>query len=64
MVRNPLKKSEEEVKEVPKPEVKEEVSTQVVERVINISLLNDKLNYVIGALHKIAEACEVDINEQ
>lgn len=64
MVRNPLKKTEE-VKEDPKPaEVKAETGVQVIERPINISLLNDKLNYIIGILTKIAKAAEIDISEQ
>lgn len=64
MVRNPMKRSEPEV---PAPEEKKEAEAapqvQIVEREINLSLLNDKLNYMTGILHKIAEACEVDLSE-
>jgi len=65
-MRNPVaKKKEEEVaKEVPSPTPTAPVVQEaVVEREINLSLINDKLNYVISTVNKIAEACEVDLNK-
>lgn len=35
----------------------------ILEREINLSLINDKLNYVISTLNKIAEAAEIDLNK-
>lgn len=63
-MRNPLfKKEEVALAPVPKVEVKEEATnTQVVEREVNLSLVNEKLNYVIGLLHKICEAGEINLN--
>jgi len=65
MVRNPLKKSEEK-EEAPKAaeDPKEEAGTQIIERAITLSLINDKLNYLIGLVQKIGEACEVDLSKE
>ena len=66
MVRNPLKKSKEqdkvEVPETSEPSIKPDV--QVVERSINLTLINDKINYLIGLIQKIAEACEIDLAKE
>ena len=60
MVRNPIKKAAPE--EIPQEEPKNEESpqVQVLEREISLSLINDKLNYLTGVIHKIAQACEVE----
>lgn len=70
MARNPLKKSEP----APQPEQEPELpplppketggapGVQVIERPINIGLINEKLNYITGLLIKVAEACEVDLD--
>ena len=62
MVRNPLKRKEETEGplEIPKAETVSEEGVQIIEREINISLINNKINYVIGLLQKIADACDVD----
>ena len=66
MVRNPSKRSEEkpEIPQMPqaKGDQQDPQNVQVIEREVNLALINDKLNYVTGLLHKIAEACEVDLN--
>jgi hypothetical protein len=64
MVRNPLKRSEPEQKESEesKQNQNNKQDVQIMEREINLSLINDKLNYLSGIIHKIAEACEVDLN--
>lgn len=43
-------------------EVKPEVP-QIQEREINLTLINDKLNYIISAVNKIAEKEGVDLEE-
>lgn len=59
MVRNPTKQEE-----MPQPQKKEEAqNVQIIEREISLSLLNDKLNYMTGLLHKIAEACQIDLSQ-
>lgn len=68
MVRNPIKQEEPQAPtpEAPKAPAEAEapkVPTQFVEREINLSLINDKLNYVTGLLHKIAEAAEIDLKD-
>lgn len=65
-MRNPLVKQKEEVK--PEPAVptpsEPETPVQLVEREINLSLINDKLNYITGLLHKIIEAAEIDLEKK
>ena len=63
-MRNPIKRKEDEVQEGPEQQVNVMQTPQgvVVEREVNLSLINDKLNYAMGLLHKIAQACEVEIN--
>ena len=65
MVRNPIKSETKEEVPAPTPEAPEApaVPTQFVEREINLSLINDKLNYITGLLHKIAEAAEIDLEK-
>lgn len=62
MVRNPI------AKEDPQPEPVEQAApeqpaqpVQVIEREVTLSLLNDKLNYLTGVIHKIAEAAEIKL---
>lgn len=64
MVRNPVKKKEDE--EVPTPSESASPNPQgtVIEREINLSLINDKLNYAIGLLHEIANACDIDTSKK
>ncbi len=68
-MRNPTKKKEEKKEEVPEvPEApaapaETEGAAPIIEREINLSLINDKLNYLISTTNKIAEACEVNLNE-
>lgn len=61
-MRNPLRK-EPEAAPVPIPQAPAlpEPTVQIVEREITLSVVNEKLNYAIGILHKIAEAAELDI---
>jgi len=65
MVRNPLKKEppEEELPVMPQPQQKEPTSQnmQIVERPITLELINDKINYLTGVIHKIAEAAEIQL---
>jgi len=42
----------------PQPEV-----PQVQEREINLTLINDKLNYLIEVINKVAEKAEVNLGE-
>lgn len=64
MVRNPLKKEEPTPPAPPQEQPQSEApQVQVVEREINLTLINDKLNYITGIVHKIAEACEVDLSK-
>lgn len=59
-MRNPIIKKEE----LPVPEPPAEAQNiQIVEREINLSLINDKLNYITGLLHKIVEAAEIDLTK-
>lgn len=64
MVRNPIKKKQDKTEEAPTPtpEAAAPGEMQYIERPVNIALLNDKLNYITGLLHKIAKACEVELN--
>lgn len=57
MVRNPKKEKAKEQEATPQPEK----AQPIVEREINIALLNDKLNYVISTLNVIAEELEIDL---
>ena len=52
------KEEEEEVKEVPEIE-----PTPYREVVITTALLNDKLNYLITAINKIAEESGIDLSK-
>lgn len=61
MVRNPMKREPEEVPKVEEKQA-ETPQVQIMEREISLSLLNDKLNYLTGVIHKIAEACEVNLD--
>lgn len=65
MVRNPIKKEEaQEEPAAPAPPVPiNNENVQFVEREVNLSLLNDKLNYLTGLVHKIAEAAEIDLSK-
>lgn len=58
-MRNPVQKKEE-APPVPEPTEQQETPVQIVEREITLSVINEKLNYAIGLLHKIGEACEID----
>lgn len=64
MARNPNKEIEEDMDN---PGISANTSNapkvQVIEREINLALLNDKVNYMTGILLKIAEACKVDLSE-
>lgn len=63
MARNPTKTEEPQgLPEMPTPQKIDNQNLQVIEREVNLGLINDKLNYITGLLHKVAEACEVDIN--
>ena len=71
MVRNPLKREADlPAKETPQAQQPQapqtarggEPQVQIVEREINLALLNDKLNYITGILLKVADACEVDLD--
>lgn len=55
------KKKDEETQEAEAPAVSP--NTKVVEREINLALINDKLNYLITLSTKIAEACEIDLSK-
>jgi len=64
MARNPARKAPEpELPPTPAPPKEGNKDVQVVEREITIGLLNDKLNYLTGIVHKIAEACECDLSD-
>lgn len=65
MVRNPLTKPKAPEETTPEPEVPKapEAAALISEREINLSLINDKLNYVISVVNKIAEAAEIDLNK-
>lgn len=63
MTRNLLKREEEETQEIKKEIEKKENDNQIVEREITLSLVNDKLNYLINLLNKIAKAAEIKIEE-
>jgi len=61
-MRNPTKdKAKDDKAKAPAGESSE--SVPVVEREINLGLINDKLNYVISTVNKIAEACDVELNQ-
>lgn len=67
MPRNPLKKSEpveDDLPAMPQPPQpgtqQDDAGTQIVEREVTLSLLNDKINYLTNVIHKIAKACECD----
>lgn len=75
MVRNPLRRVaeiDENVEAIkqevnttlpPRPLKADEADlTRVIEREINLSLLNDKINFNTELLLKIAEACEIDLS--
>lgn len=61
MVRNIIKKDE-----VPEAEPISPAANipqvQIREMEINLSLINDKINYMTSLLHKIAEACEINFS--
>lgn len=40
-----------------------EQGASLVEREINLTLINDKLNYIISTVNRIAEACEIDLSK-
>lgn len=61
-MRNPLKKEEEKKEAVPEIQEAEPKPVQIVEREVTLSLINEKLNYVTGILHKIAEAAEIKVD--
>lgn len=59
---------EKKKEEVPKPEAQSQTEEPkeegvVIERVIDLKLINDKLNYITGILHKIAEKAEIDLSQ-
>lgn len=64
MPRNILNKNKQEDEENTDqtPQASFSPKEVVVERVIDLQLLNEKLNYIIGAVHKIADAADVDLN--
>lgn len=61
-MRNPIRKKEEEI-QTPDAQI-ENPTMQVIEREITLSLLNDKINYITGLLHKIVEAAEIDLDKK
>lgn len=66
MVRNMLNKKNQPADEDEDAEAQEDShnlleTPGVIEREINISLLNDKLNYLISAINKIAEASDIKL---
>lgn len=65
MVRNVLNKKqvqdEPEMPEVAQAHEAVPAEVQVVEREITIALLNEKLNYLISAVQKIADAADVKL---
>lgn len=64
MARNLMKNKSEEKPEGEKPEdTQGETQGTIIEREINLPLLNEKLNYILSAINKIAEACEVDLSK-
>lgn len=58
MARHPIKERED-TEEVPTPSERAPAQTSLVEREINLSLINDKINYIIGVVNEIAKACEI-----
>lgn len=65
MPANPFKKKKEEVKEEPKqevPTIEPRPQGQIVEREITLALLNDKLNYLISSIHKIADESGISLD--
>jgi len=58
-MRNPIKR--EEIQPQAPAQIAEPQNVQIIEREVTLSLLNDKLNYITGLLHKIAEAAEIDL---
>lgn len=52
------KEKEKEKQEVASPEE----STRVIEREINLGLINDKLNYLTAVINEIAKEAEVDLS--
>lgn len=61
MVRKPIQRSQPE--DVPQSATAPESQVQYQEREINLSLINDKLNYLIGVCNQIAQACEIDLSK-
>lgn len=61
MVRNIFNKREEvTAPEATKAEANQ-AEVQVVERIIDLNLINDKLNYITGVLHKFAKESGIDL---
>lgn len=63
MVRNPVKRVEEEPQAQQPAQPEAPVNRIVEEREITLSLINDKLNFLTNVVLKIAEACDVDLRK-
>jgi len=56
-----MKKRSEQTEDQEDVEIDRETRIEIQEREISLSLVNDKINYLIEMVNKIAAACEVDI---
>jgi Mg2+/Co2+ transporter CorB len=60
-MRNVFKKEKEQEQESPEiPKIEDNRDVQIIEREINLNLLNDKLNYITGLVLKLCEAAEIE----
>lgn len=64
-VKEKREKAEEQVGAVPSPSGVPDADSnvQIVERVIDLNLINDKLNYLIAGMNKLAEAAEINLKD-